>query len=211
MALTRGVIDQLLAGQTIVKTLTIPEGLTIQKIAELMPKVNLSSDVFLASVIDSGFISSLEIPTNSLEGYLFPETYYLHEGMTERELIKMMVQELRVNFPDTERVRANNMGFSVHEIISLAAIIEAEAQVATERPTISAVYHNRLKRGMLLQADPTVQYALGKWKSRLYYKDLEVDSPYNTRKYASVRFGQATSRPRNGTVDVGKTIPRGTP
>ena len=103
--------------------------------------------------------------------------------LDEKALINTMVTSFQKVFDESLKIRATELGMTLHEVVTLASIIENEAQIDDERATISAVYHNRLKRGMLLQADPTVQYALGKWEKRLLYKDLEIDSPYNTYMY----------------------------
>lgn len=183
------ILDQLIAGRTVVKILTIPEGLTIRRIAELLTEVDLSPQKFLEADGDSQFAAIFHLPHNSFEGYLFPETYYLNDETTERDLIRLMLLQFQANFSGEYRLRADRLGFSVHEIVTLASIIESEAQIHEERPIISAVYHNRLQKGMLLQADPTVQYAHGGWKTRLYYKDLEIDSPYNTYRYPGLPPG----------------------
>ena len=187
------VIATLIEGKTIVKLLTVAEGQTINEIAELLPSVQLVPDRFLSLACDSEFVRSLNIPANTAEGFLFPETYYLYDENTERDLIKMMVGEFWKHFTETHLKKASDLGYPLLEIITLASIVEKEAQLEEERSTIAAVYHNRLNKKMLLQADPTVQYAAGIWKSRLFYKDLEIDSPYNTYRYRGLPPGPICS------------------
>ena len=113
-----------------------------------------------------------------LEGYLFPETYYFFEGVDKKTIIKRLVKE-HFSFWNEENIsKADSLGFSPYEIIIIASIIEGEAIYDSERPIISAVYHNRLKRDMKLQADPTVQYIIKDGPRRLLNRDLRIKSPY---------------------------------
>lgn len=187
------VIRKLVAGETVFQVLTIPEGLPLNRSAHLVSEIGLSPERFLALATDSAFVHRLGIPASTLEGYLFPETYHLPDEIDELSLIQHMVSEFKENFPAAYQKRAADLGLNRHEVVTLASIIEGEARVDSERATISAVYHNRLQRGQRLEADPTVQYALGEWKSRLLYKDLEVDSPYNTYRYAGLPPGPINS------------------
>lgn len=171
-------------------SITIPEGYTVEQIATLIEKKGLSTkDNFL------DYSKNLEIPFDymekgndhrQLEGFLFPDTYSIPISWTEKEIINMLLNEFNKNWTDEFDNRAKELGFTPKEIVTIASLIEREAKVEKERPTISSVIHNRLKKGMLLQIDATVQYLLPEQKSRLLYKDLEVDSPYNTYKYAGL-------------------------
>ncbi len=187
------VIQKLVAGEVIYKVLTVPEGLPRTRLVELLPAVDLRPAIFLKLTADPVFIQALGIPAQTLEGYLFPNTYYLDDEETEEGLIRLMVAEFKKNFPDEFIRRAKELSFSAHEALTLASIIEGEAQADSERAVISAVYHNRLKLGWHLEADPTVQYAHGTWKARLLYKDLEIDSPYNTYRYPGLPPGPINS------------------
>ncbi|RUM87517.1 MAG: endolytic transglycosylase MltG, partial [Thermodesulfatator sp.] len=125
---------------------------------------------------------SLGIPGPSVEGFLFPDTYYLVKGLAPGEIIRIMVRRFWEVWRKYE-ARARELGVSVYEVVTLASIVEKEAVLSREKPLIAAVYWNRLRRGMPLQADPTVRYALKRFRGRLYYKHLRVDSPYNTYRY----------------------------
>jgi UPF0755 protein len=131
-------------------------------------------------VTDSLLADSLGVPGPTFEGYLFPETYFVNPGISARELLELQVRTFREVFESGIAQRARQQGFTPREIVTLASIVEAEARLAAERPVIASVYRNRLTRGMPLEADPTIQYALGGHRERVLYEDLEVDSPYNT-------------------------------
>lgn len=164
--------------------LTVPEGLPAKKIAAIVQnKLDLDSTTFMHLLSDTGLIAELGLQTPQLEGYLFPETYNLPYGIDERQVIETMVDLFRVQLPDSFEVRAGRAGFMPNQIIILASIIEAEALLDDEMPLISSVFHNRLKKGMLLQADPTIQYIIPDGPRRLLNRDLEIDSPYNTYKH----------------------------
>ena len=148
---------------------------------------------FMDLVHDPTLASSLGISAPSLEGYLHPETYRIQLDAAPREAIEMMVDETMRLFDRRSVARAESLGMSVHEILTLASIIETEAMLDSERERISAVYHNRLGSGWRLEADPTVRYAIGNFRRRLYYRDLEVDSPYNTYRRGGLPPGPICS------------------
>lgn len=168
----------------------IPEGRTAADVAStLEQKLGLDSAAFMAVVNDSAFLHELGAEGPSLEGYLFPDTYFIATGTDPRRVVGRMVANFRNRIPKDMDECAARTGLTTHEILTLASIIQWEAYVPGEAPLISSVYHNRLKRGLLLQADPTVSYALGKGPARLYYSDLRVDSPYNTYLYPGLPPG----------------------
>jgi len=148
--------------------------------AHLRKRCDIDSVEFMQAVNDTVFIRELGIEAPSLEGYLFPETYNLYVGMDAREAIKRMVGQFNRVFDDSLKSRVVKLGFSVNQIITLASIIEGEIIYNSEANTVSSVYHNRLRIGMPLQADPTIQYIIPDGPRRLRYSDLKVDSPYNT-------------------------------
>jgi UPF0755 protein len=163
---------------------TIPEGLPAKKIAAIVQnKLDLDSMAFMHLVSDTEFIQELGLQTPQLEGYLFPETYNLPYGIDERQVIETMVDLFKEELPDSFETRASRAGFTLNQIITLASIIQAEAILDDEMPLISSVFHNRLKKGMLLQADPTIQYIIPDGPRRLLNRDLEIDSPYNTYQH----------------------------
>jgi UPF0755 protein len=165
---------------------TIPEGLELKEIAELLEKKGLvDSEYFIeiAKVKNFPFDFLKGLPGDTtLEGYLFPDTYEVNKDIGEKDIIKIMLRRFENIFNADFVSRARELRLSVHEVITLASIIEREAKVDDERPLISSVFHNRLKIGKLLQSCATVQYALGERKETLLFKDLEIDSPYNTYK-----------------------------
>ena len=142
---------------------------------------------------DPEFCKTLGVDAESLEGYLFPETYKFSLMMAEEQVIRRLVKQFQRVFDSQMRAQASRMGMTVHETVSMASIIEGEAQVGDERPIISAVYHNRLKKRMRLQADPTVQYAIVDGPRRLFYKDYRIDSPYNTYRHRGLPPGPIMS------------------
>ena len=124
--------------------------------------------------------SWIDVEADTLEGYLFPDTYYLPKGIKLEDIPKKMVQRYKAVFSDGKRNRAKELGFTEQQIITLASIVEKEAKIASERKLISAVYHNRLKQGMRLQADPTAVYGTKAWITKITRADLKRRSPYNT-------------------------------
>ena len=173
------VLDSLVAGPNVMNRVTIPEGLWRNEIAEILAAaLALDPGEILSLTEDHAFIAGLGLSLPNLEGYLFPETYQFPKGATAEAVITHMVRSFQSYFTAEKGARAAELGLSREELITLASIIEAEAVLAEERPRISAVFHNRLKLGWKLQADPTVQFARGNRK-KLYRRHLEIDSPYN--------------------------------
>jgi UPF0755 protein len=181
-------LESLVEGRVVYHPLTIREGLALSDIAALVEEKGFgSAEAFREASRDKSFAPAyvpaeyLDSAKEPLEGYLFPDTYYIRKGMSERELVAMMVRRLTEVFTEDLRGKAARVGLTPHEAATLASIVEREAQEPSERPIIAAVYLNRLKIGMKLDADPTVLYALGKPPdATVLWKDLEVDSPYNT-------------------------------
>jgi len=168
---------------------TLPEGLRIGQIAAVLEaRLEIDSAAFVALAHDSAFIAELGIGAPSLEGYLFPETYFFSFGIGERRVIRAMVEQLRARLP-----RTMPPDRTLHQVLTLASIIEGEAMLAGEMDTIASVYCNRLSAGMCLQADPTIQYLIEGTPRRLLNRDLEIDSPYNTYKYAGLPPGPINS------------------
>jgi UPF0755 protein len=184
------VVKILAEGRAEFVRVTIPEGLTIRQIAALLSeKIGLDSARFVQQANDTSFIRKLGLPDPSLEGYLFPETYNFHFTTTEEQALRALVQQFHNHITDSIRARVEESGLSLREVVTLASIIEGEAILDSERTIISAVYHNRLRRGMLLQADPTIQYIIPDRPRRLLKRDLEIDSPYNTYLYPGLPPG----------------------
>ncbi|HEU18982.1 MAG TPA: endolytic transglycosylase MltG [Deltaproteobacteria bacterium] len=175
------ILNKLLKGEVKGYRIPVPEGFTVQQVATRLSAWRLvDEDRFLNLSADEELLKSLSISGTSVEGYLFPDTYLLTKLMDESEIIKFMVRRFRTVVTPDMNARARELGFSIEEIIILASIIEKEGGISEERPFISAVFHNRLKKGMRLQSDPTVIYGLKDFDGNLTRKDLREKTPYNT-------------------------------
>lgn len=180
-ATNKAIINQLVYGVPTLKNITVLEGWSIIDIAnELEIKLKINKKKFLRLSKDSKMVKLFNLEGNSFEGYLFPDTYTFAEGVDSYLILNKMVNEFNNNFSKSMKVQAQEMGMSILEVITLASIIEGEAIYDSERSIISAVYHNRLKKGMKLQADPTIQYIIDDGPRRLLNKDLKIESDYNT-------------------------------
>ena len=160
--------------------LTIPEG---SQSKNLFQDINtlLNTDYDFNKYLNSAeILEEYKVDASSLEGYLYPDTYYLYHDSSPEEIIDILLSEFWKKFDENLRDRANQLGFSVHEVVTLASIIEGEAMLDSERSTISSVYHNRLKINMKLQADPTIQYIIPGPPKTLSNRDLRIKSDYNT-------------------------------
>jgi UPF0755 protein len=158
-----------------------PEGATVSELARALETERLAAaDAVARAAVDPRFLEAQGVEGPSVEGYLFPDTYQFVRGMTPEEMLGKMVQRMRTKLTPEIRARAQDRGLSVHQLLTLASIIEREAVVKDEQKLISAVFWNRLKIGMPLQADPTVQYAVAKERRALNRSDLATDHPYNT-------------------------------
>ena len=161
--------------------ITIPEGLISYEIAQLLQQeIGLDSAQFMKAVFDSAMRAKNNITAPSLEGYLFPDSYHFYREMRPDWVVQRMVKRFYQIFDSTFQAAAATLNLSTNEVVTLASIIEGEMQDPSEDQIISAIYHNRLKQGMLLQADPTIQYVISNNRRRLYHSDLAVESPYNT-------------------------------
>jgi len=176
-------IERLRSGAVVTFPLTIPEGLTLREVAPRIAEFTDDSvDAVREVLSDSVWVAGMHLPGPTLEGYLFPDTYRFSEDVGVREIVETMVSAYRAFWGPEERALADSLDLTEREIVTLASIVEEEARVESERPVIAGVYLNRMRRGMLLQADPTVQYALGEPRARLLYRDIDsvADDPYNT-------------------------------
>jgi len=172
---------------------TIPEGYRIIEIGDILVKNGLADkEKFLEQTKNTKLLK--EISTGSLEGYLFPETYHFGKFTDEKTIVKKMVDTFKERTLKQEFLnRAKEMGFSFHEIITLASLIEKETGKDSERKQISSVFHNRLKKNMLLQTDPTVIYAIENFDGNIKKRHLKIDSPYNTYRYKGLPPGPISS------------------
>jgi len=178
------VLDALVRGQVKHHLVTIPEGYTLSQIAQLLEDLNLvEKKGFLQKASSPAFINALglsQLAGPNLEGYLFPDTYHLFREMDLEEVIQMMVHQFKKVFEPDFVNRASELGISEREAIILASIIEKETPLPEEKPLISAVFHNRLKRKIPLQSDPTVIYGIKNFNGNLTKEHLMRPTPYNT-------------------------------
>ena len=195
------VLDALRGGKGLVHSITIPEGYALSQILPLLTgRLGVPAESVGVAVRDTALLHRLDVPTPTLEGYLFPDTYIFPDGTTARAAVATMVRRFEQVWEPGWTARLDTIALSRHDVITLASIVEKEARLAEERAVIAAVYMNRLRDHMLLQADPTVQYALGEHQSRVLYKHLEVESPYNTYKHAGLPPGPIASPGRASLV-----------
>jgi UPF0755 protein len=184
------VAKKLSTGKVITESITIPEGLRASKIAKIFEaRFGIDPKQFMKLCNDSLFCHSIGISTSSLEGYLYPDTYRFNLNPTVEEIQKKMVIRFKEVFRDTLIQNMKKPGLSVHQVITLASIVEGEAVVDSERSIVAALYLNRLHLGMPLQADPTIQYLVQNGPRRLLTTDLRIDSPYNTYIYSGLPPG----------------------
>ena len=177
----REILDTLIDGKVILYRLTVPEGYTIKQIAHAVAAAGLTdADAFLRAANDPQLIGSLQIDAPSLEGYLFPDTYYFPRTVEPSTIIRTMVRRQRTIFTPEWEAAAHEKGLTVHQVLTLASIIEKETGDPGERALISSVFHNRLKKGMRLESDPTVIYGISDFDGNLTRKHLRTPNPYNT-------------------------------
>ncbi len=188
------VLHSLDVGTGVVRTLTVPEGFALAAIEPLIAKtLGVPAESVAVAVRDTTLLRRLDIPTPTLEGYLFPDTYQFPDGATARDVVGAMVSQFEARWNPEWDAQLAKLPMTRHAAVTLGSIIEKEARLAEERPIISAVYHNRLRINMPLQADPTVQYARGTHTARVTYKDLEIKSAYNTYQRAGLPPGPIAS------------------
>jgi len=185
------IVKQLIQGNPEMIRVTLLEGWTISQVTQaISDSLNISSEILSSLCYDEQFIEELGLDTKSLEGYLYPDTYLFLESENDpKEILKQIISEFSSVFNENLSKRTEQIGYTVNEVLAMASIIEGEAIFDSERPIISAVYHNRLKKRMLLQADPTVQYIIKDGPRRLRLSDLKIDSPYNTYVYRGLPPG----------------------
>ncbi|MDZ7317457.1 MAG: endolytic transglycosylase MltG [candidate division KSB1 bacterium] len=181
------VLRALLYGPQQLIELTLPEGYDSRRYAGMIARsLDLDSARIMQLVHDPAFIAQLGVNSPSLEGFLYPETYHLTYGLKEEQVLSILVDQFKKRIDEALRKEAEASPLGFYGCLILASIIEGEAMVEEEMPIISSVYHNRLRRGMRLQADPTIQYLLPDGPRRLLLKDLAVPSPYNTYLHAGL-------------------------
>lgn len=212
---TSEIMELLQSGRKAEVSFTIPEGYTVKDTAEKLVEEGLIASAeefyaaceedwesmfwFLEGVTNEADPSgSVSAKANRLEGFLYPETYRVPVGASAHDIIERMLNQFNAVFtPHWQEAGGTDggtvNGLTVHEMVTLASLVERESKAATDRDKIASVIYNRLDIGMKLQIDATVLYALGEWKDRVLYSDLEVDSPYNTYRYAGLPAGPIAS------------------
>ncbi len=188
------ILAKLLAGRVALHPVTIPEGYTLVQIADVLTAQQVTdAKEFTKLVRDRTFIATLGIEADSLEGYLFPETYSFARGTKAREVIKAMVDELHRVWSVELQEQAARMNLSLHQVLTLASVIEKETGTNDERELIAAVFHNRLRKKIPLQSDPTVIYGLPAYDGNIHKRDLSIMSPYNTYRVQGLPPGPIAS------------------
>lgn len=196
------ILEKLVDGDIVRESLVLPEGWTAAQIAERIAVISGEPvDSVLPLLLDSAAAVAHEVPGPTLEGYLYPATYVLPVGISADATVDALVRRYKQVWTPALRALADSAGLSEREVVTLASIVEKEAKRWTERDTIAAVYRNRLRIGMPLQADPTVQYALGRHQTRLLYSHIEdvADNPYNTYTHPGLPPGPIAS-PSEGSI-----------
>src|ERR1700730_7735480 len=190
----KDIISALNGGHGLVNTITIPEGYSLSQITPLLARtLKGPAESVQAAVRDTALLARLNIPNPTVEGYVFPDTYAFPLGTTARQAVRVMVYAFERRWRPEWDSSATDLKINRNDLVTMASIVEREARLPEERPVIAAVYYNRLRKGMLLQADPTIQYALGHHVGRVLYKDLEIASPYNTYIHKGLPPGPVAS------------------
>lgn len=186
------ILRDLTEGRVLTETLTIPEGYSLKQMAPRIASITgVPEDQVLEAFADSAAQTRWAVPGPGLEGFLFPDTYRFAPGVPLEEVLATMVGRYRETWTPERVALRDQRGMSEGEVVTLASIVQAEARKRTEMPTIASVYHNRLDRNHLLQADPTVLYALGGPRARLLYAAMDsvADHPYNTYTHVGLPPG----------------------
>lgn len=179
------IVERLLRGEVLNLKVTIPEGLRLEEQAPLVAAAGIGDAAeYVRLARDPAFTKTLGIPADSLEGYLFPDTYLVPRTTSTAGMLKLMVEHFDKAFAAAQAQRLPSVTLTARQAVTLASIIEKETGQAAERPRISCVFHNRLRKEMKLQTDPTVMYAAflatGRWDENIHRSDLERVHPYNT-------------------------------
>jgi UPF0755 protein len=191
-------LDRVCRGEVKLYRFTVPEGLRIEEIAEIVERSGLARAADFAKLArDPAVAGALDVPFGSLEGYLFPDTYAFAWGVTPQRILEAMVHRFREVLAAAEARRRPTVLLSEREVVTLASIVEKETGQPAERPRIACVFHNRLRKGMRLQTDPTVMYATflrtGRWSKNITKSDLLAPHPYNTYSTAGLPPGPIAS------------------
>jgi UPF0755 protein len=195
------VLDRLQSGDVLTARVVIPEAWDLERIApRIAAAADVAEDSVFALLMDTASARRWDVPGPTLEGYLYPATYTVPVNAPLTSVVDAMVAAYKQVWSAARRARADSLGMSEQEVVTLASIVEWEARIAAEMPRIAAVYHNRLRIGIPLQADPTVQYALGEHQARLLYAHIDsvAEHPYNTYRIAGLPPGPIASPSARG-------------
>lgn len=194
------ILSKLTAGRVVLHSVTIPEGYTINQIADVLAEHRITDKAeFIRLAHDKSFVKTLGVPADSVEGYLYPDTYRFPRPTAGKDVMKTMVDQLAHVLTSEWQGRAKEMRLTTHEVLTLASVIEKETGAGDERPHIASVFHNRLKKKIPLQSDPTVIYGLPNFDGNLRKKDLSHPSPYNTYRWPGLPPGPIAS-PGAGSI-----------
>jgi UPF0755 protein len=186
----RQILEIMVKGEVILYRLTVPEGYNLYQIADLVAQAGFGPKAdFINMATDSTLVRKMGLQAETFEGYLFPDTYFFPKEAGMEKIISTMVQRFRSIFTPAWEDRAGHYGFTVHQVVTLASIIEKETGASFERPLISSVFHNRLKKKMRLESDPTVIYGIKNFDGNLTRKHLRTHTPYNTYKIRGLPVG----------------------
>lgn len=175
------ILEILVMGRVRLHRLTIPEGHNLRQVAQAVSQAGFGTQAdFFKAATNADLLRSKGIDAQTFEGYLFPDTYYFTKDATPEKIISSMVKRFWSVFKPEWKNRAETLGFTIHQVVTLASIIEKEAGMAVERPIISSVFHNRLKRRIRLESDPTVIYGIKDFNGNITRRDLAEDTLYNT-------------------------------
>jgi len=175
------ILEILVMGKVRLHRLTIPEGHNLRQVAQAVSQAGLGTQAdFFNAATNADLVLSKGIDAQTFEGYLFPDTYYFTKNATPEKIISSMVKRFWSVFKPEWKNRAKTLGFTIHQVVTLSSIIEKETGAPVERPIISSVFHNRLKRGIRLESDPTVIYGIEDFNGNITRKDLAEDTLYNT-------------------------------
>jgi UPF0755 protein len=184
------VLERIVAGRVALHRVTVPEGFTVRDVARTLNERGLASEsTILQHAVDPNWIRSLGLESTSIEGYLFPDTYHFNRSQNAEAILKTMVSQFLRRLPPGWQDRSQELGMTLHEIVTMASLVEKEAMVDAERARIAGVFFNRLARGMPLQSDPTAVYDLENFSGPILWNHLKRESPYNTYRNKGLPLG----------------------
>lgn len=200
------VLDRLVEGEVFTFPITIPEGLTLVETAEHLARLGLGDEHRFRESFEQGGndVADLDPEATNLEGYLYPTTYRFTRGVEPSDVTRTLVAQFKQIFGPLRRERAKALGLTPRQVVTLASVVEKETAVPEERPLIGSVFLNRLGRGMPLQSDPTIIYALkleGRYDGNLRKSDLDLNTPYNTYRFPGLPPGPIAS-PGEAAIDA---------